>query len=81
MDRTDRVELLSAIGWDVRGLGEAQLRSLTAMQRCIEDFRKTGDPDALAGIRRHVRELEQRSPQVQTVLKHLLDTVSELEAG
>jgi hypothetical protein len=80
MDRTDRAELLSAMGWDVRGLGEAQLRSLTAMQRCIEDFRTTGDLQALAGIRRHVRELEERSPQVQTVLKHLVDTVNELEA-
>jgi hypothetical protein len=68
-------ELLSAMGWDLRGLGEAQLRSLTALQRCIEDFRKTGDPEAARGILKHIGELEERSPHVQHVLRDLRETL------
>jgi hypothetical protein len=68
--------VLSAIGWDLRALGEAQLRSLTAMQRCIEDFRKSGDPEAARGILTHITELEDRSPHVHETLNVLRETLS-----
>jgi hypothetical protein len=68
---------MSAMGWDLRGLGEAQVRSLTAMQRCIEDFRK-GDRDAAVGILRHIGEIEGRSPQVAETLRELRAAVAAL---
>jgi hypothetical protein len=79
IDRSVKTELLSAIGWDVRALGESQLRSLTAMQRCIEDYRNSGDPEAAYGIRKHIRELEERSPHVFEALTFLRKVLTELE--
>ena len=80
-DRSPKIDILTAMGWDLRALGEAQLRSLTAMQRCIEDYRKTSDPDAASEIRRHVADIEQRSPHVQEALNSLRETLGELEPG
>jgi len=31
------------------------------MQRCIEDYRKTSDPDAASEIRRHIEDIEEHS--------------------
>jgi hypothetical protein len=73
--------MLSAMGWDLRALGEAQVRSLTSMQRCIEDYRKTADPDALTKIRQHINDLEQRSQQAKISFAHLLAAVTEMEAA
>jgi hypothetical protein len=78
-DRTAESDLLSAIGWDLRALGEAQLRSLTSLQRCIEDFNKTGDADAAHGILRHAGEIEGRSPQVYEALRHLRETLAGID--
>jgi hypothetical protein len=67
--------MLSAIGWDLRALGEAQLRSLTSMQRCIEEFQATGDPHAADEIRRHAKALEERSVTVRDSLQYLIETL------
>ena len=72
------VEVLSAIGWDLRALGEAQVRSLTAMQRCIEDYRKTSDPAAVSGILKHIDEIEGRSPKVHEALREIRETLRTL---
>jgi hypothetical protein len=70
--------MLSVMGWDVRGLGEAQLRSLTAMQRCIEDFRR-GDVKAAEGILKHIAELEVRSPVIQEALRLIRATLADAD--
>jgi hypothetical protein len=77
-DPTVRRELLSPVGWEVRALGEAQLRSLTAMQRCIDEFQRTGDPEAAEGVRRHIRELQERSPQVLEAIRFLITILDEV---
>jgi hypothetical protein len=73
--------MLSAMGWDLRGLAEAQVRSLTAMQRCIEDYGKTNDPTALSEIRRHVGDLQQRSQHAKESFAHVLEAVTDLESA
>jgi hypothetical protein len=79
-ERDVTIEMLSAMGWDLRALGEAQVRSLTAMQRCIDDYRKTLDLQALREVRRHISELDQRSYQTKDSFAHLLEIVTELES-
>jgi len=80
-DRPGKVEMLTVMGWDLRALGEAQLRSLTAMQRCIEDYRKTSDPHAASEIRRHMGDIEERFPHAQEALNSLRQALGELEPG
>jgi hypothetical protein len=75
-----RGEMLSAMGWDLRALGEAQIRSITTMQRCIDDYRKAPDPRALREIRRHVLELDRRSSAARESWTQLLQIVADLEA-
>ncbi len=62
-------DLLSAMAWDLRALAEAQVRSLTAMQRCIDDFRKSGASAAADGILKHIGEIEGRSPHAAESLR------------
>jgi hypothetical protein len=78
-DPAELNELLNVMGWDLRVLAEAQVRSLTAMQRCIDDYRKTADLKALSEIRRHIAELDSRSHQAQGSYATLRDTVRQLE--
>lgn len=78
-DASGKADLLSAIGWDLRGLGEAQLRDLTAMQRCIDDFRRTSDREAAFGVLRHAGEIETRSPHVQEALGQLRDALAAID--
>jgi hypothetical protein len=77
----DSTEMLSALGWDLRGLGEAQLRSLTSLQRCIDDFRRTGNLEAAREILRHIAELEARSPVIRETLRRLRDELVAVEPG
>jgi hypothetical protein len=58
------LELLSATSWDVRTSAEAQVRTLTALQGCIEEYRRDGDPDALAQIARHLATITTQARQV-----------------
>ena len=81
LNRADHVEVLSALGWDLRALGEAQVRSLTAMQRCIDDYRKTGDSDALREVRRHILELADRSHHAKESFDQLLQVMNDLESA
>jgi len=71
------VELLSTLAWDIRALGEAQVRSLTAMQRCLDDFRRTGDRKAAKGMLEHIAELETRSPLIFTGLRTIREKISQ----
>jgi hypothetical protein len=45
---------LAAVAWDLRASAEAQIRSLTALQRCIDEYRDTADPKALDEIAKHL---------------------------
>jgi len=74
-------DILSALAWDLRALAEAQVRSLTAMQRCIDDFRKTGDVAAAEGVLKHIGEIEGRSPQAAESLRLLRQEVLAAASG
>ncbi len=80
MDRTQQVDVLVAMGWDLRTLGEAQVRSVTALQRCIEEYRKSGDQSALREIRRCLTDLEARSHQAKESYRDLVEVVAALQA-
>ena len=75
-----KIDRLSAIAWDLRTFAEAQVRTLTALQRCLDDYRKTREADALVEARKHVRELTARAPQANEVLRTLDATLSNVAA-
>ena len=75
-----KADLLATVGWDLRALGEAQLRNLTAMQRCIEEYRESKDRNALAEIRKHIAEMRDRSTHVGQALKLMGETLDDLGA-
>jgi hypothetical protein len=54
VDRREHLGTLTATSWDLRATLEAQLRALTSLQRCIEDFKHTGDAEALQEIDKHL---------------------------
>lgn len=56
----DETNMLAVTLWDLRANWEAQLRSMTAMQRCVEEYRLAGDPKALAETARHLQTATER---------------------
>jgi hypothetical protein len=58
VDRRDHLGTLTATSWDLRATLEAQLRALTALQRCIEDFKHTADAEARQEIDKHLAVIE-----------------------
>lgn len=79
-DRNGHIELLTAITWDVRASAEAQIRALTALQRCADDYRRTHDLDALNEIERHLADVERRAAQVRDSLTGAATAVESLKA-
>jgi len=45
---------LRVLSWDMRACMEANARAMTALQRCIDDYRRTADPHALHEIAKHI---------------------------
>ena len=78
--RNEHLELLTAISWDVRASAEAQIRALTALQRCADDYRRTHDPAALDEIARHLADVDRRAGQVRDALTGAATTVESLKA-
>jgi hypothetical protein len=74
-------DMLSAMGWDLRTVGEAQIRSITAMQRSIDDYRQTQEPQELSRIRGYLKDMQRRSKEANDSFADLLAIVAELEAG
>ena len=46
--------------WDLRASWEAQLRSMSALQCCVEEYRQTGDPNTLTETARHLDAVAER---------------------
>lgn len=57
---SDHINLLAAVAWDLRATVEAQLRSLTALQRSLDEYRDTGRRGALDEITRHLDSIDSR---------------------
>ena len=56
----DEINMLAVTLWDLRASWEAQLRSMTAMQRCVDEYRRTADPKALTETSRHLQAVTDR---------------------
>jgi len=75
----DHLDALTAAGWDLRASVEGQVRSLTAMQRCIESYRTDRGRDALAEIAKHLADVEGRCDAVRDALRFANDSVALLQ--
>jgi hypothetical protein len=79
-ERAGKIDLLSAVAWDLRALGEAQVRALTSIQRCIEEYRQTAGSQALLEMRKHLRVMETGAPQIREALKLLREALAGVES-
>jgi len=52
--QNEHLDELRAASWDMRASMEANARAMTALQRCIDDYRRTADPQALDEIVKHI---------------------------
>jgi hypothetical protein len=66
--RNDDLDALRTASWDMRASMEANARTLTALQRCIDDYRRTADPDALDEIGKHIRGIRRTAGHIREVL-------------
>jgi hypothetical protein len=76
----DHLNVLAAIAWDIRASVEAQIRSLTSLQRCIEEYRATRSASALSEIVRHLDEVDARNTDVRATLPHAGDALAAIRA-
>lgn len=64
----DALNLLATMTWDLRATVEAQLRSLTSLQRCLEEYREHGQAVALDQVADHLEEFQSRlNVSIETV--------------
>jgi hypothetical protein len=63
----DRLDALRTASWDMRASMEANARTLTALQRCIDDYRRSADPDALDEIVKHIRDIRGVAGHIRAV--------------
>jgi hypothetical protein len=80
MPRDEQIETLTAVSWDIRASAEAQVRALTALQRCLDDYGRTHDPHALSEMVRHLGEVEDRTAQVRQALPLATEALTTLIA-
>ena len=73
------IALLVTTAWDLRATVEAQLRTLTLLQRCLDEFRANGQRDALAEIARHVDAIESRVPCLHDALPQARKAIAALQ--
>ena len=52
----------------MRASMEANARTLTALQRCIDDYRRTADPDALDEIVKHLRAIQSTTGHIREMV-------------
>lgn len=74
----DEANMLAATLWDLRANWEAQLRSMTAMQRCVDEYRLTADPKALTETARHLQTVTERHRAGDDGIKQAHETLSAL---
>ena len=63
--RPDHLTALRTTSWDMRASMEANARTLTALQRCIDDYRLTRDPEALHEIANHIRAIRKTTGHIR----------------
>jgi hypothetical protein len=68
MADTRHSDLLNASLWDLRANCEAQIRDLTAMQRCLDDFR-AGERGAVNEMDAHLHAIALRADAVNDSLR------------
>jgi hypothetical protein len=66
--RSAHLDALRTASWDMRASMEANARTLTALQRCIDDYRRTADPDALDEIGKHIRAIRSTTGHIREVI-------------
>ncbi len=66
--RHEHLDALRTTSWDMRASMEANARTLTGLQRCIDDYRRTADPDALDEIAKHIRSIRRTTGHIREVL-------------
>jgi len=54
----EHAKLLKSTCDDARASTETQERAVTAVERCLDDYRRTADPEALAEIPAHVATID-----------------------
>lgn len=77
----DQTDMLAVNLWDLRANWEAQLRSMTAMQRCVDEYRQTADPKALTETARHLQTATDRHRAGDDGIKQVHETLSALMRG
>jgi hypothetical protein len=83
LNAPDALNLIGTMAWDLRATVEAQLRSLTSLQRCLDEYRERGDAAALTAAAEHLEAFQSRIdvvletvPQTSAVLAVLRGTVA-----
>jgi hypothetical protein len=66
--RHEQLDALRTASWDMRASMEANARTLTGLQRCLDDYRRTTDPDALDEIEKHIRSIRRTVGHIREVL-------------
>jgi hypothetical protein len=77
----DLLDLLSTAAWDVRATLEAQLRTLTSLQRCLDEYRDSADPKALRQVAEHLHSIDARMPALRDALPQAREALQALVAG
>jgi hypothetical protein len=74
------LDLLSAVSWDIRATLELRVRTLTSMQRCVDDYRATPHVNTLAEISKHLAILEGSTTHIENGISTARQAVRALAA-
>lgn len=77
--RSEHLDALRTASWDMRASMEANARTLTALQQCIDDYRRTADPDALDEIGKHIRAIRTTTGHIREVIVVAVASVKALK--
>jgi hypothetical protein len=78
--RAANADILAATAWELRAAIEARARALTALQRCVEEYRAHPKRDTLEEISRHLALIEDTAEDVGDAVRIARDAVSALES-
>ena len=72
-------DIIRASLWDLRAQYENELRTLTAAQKCVDEWRSTSSnaeaARALAEVRKHVVSLIKSNSEIAFVLKEISSAI------
>lgn len=74
------ITVLAVAAWDIRTSVEAQIRSLTALQRAIDAYRDEGrGEDMLESIAQHLSAVERQHVDIGAALPMARESLSRLQ--